>query len=128
MSSGSSDVVGLEVDALHGTGTRISGRAAGGGSAARGLLTGLDSAHPRMGHPLVRSALSTFVTTEVMDLAHHLATNVSAAGHHVSNVAATGRDSDNDGARGLSPDLAAAEASYADIDGRARISLNRSGS
>lgn len=107
--SDSADLVGLEVEALHRRGGTTTGRAASGGSAASRLVSGLDTAQGQIGHPSVRRALSAYLTSEITDHAHHLASTVTAAGHHVANVASTGRASDEAAARGLAPDLATAE-------------------
>lgn len=118
MGSESADVVGLDVDGVHHTGGTISGRAAGGGTAARRLVAGLDSAHGGLGHPSVRQALQTYLTTDVTDHAHHLAANITAAGHDVSNVAATARNSDDEGAHDLAPVLGSTESAYSSIRSR----------
>lgn len=100
---GSGGVTGVQVDGLYGTGNTIAGRSSHGGSAAKGLKEGLDSAHGQVGHPSVRSALSSFVTTDITDGANKLGTQLTSAGHNVSNVSATARNSDNTGAQNLSP-------------------------
>ena len=102
---GDSGVVGVEVEALHGTGGTIAGRAGHGHAAAKGLKEGLDAAHGQVGHPVVRAALSSFVTTDITDNANRLGDQLTDGGHNVSNVAATARDSDDEGARGLQPDV-----------------------
>lgn len=96
-----SGAIGLEVDALHGTGTTISARSTSGGAAAKGLMQGLDSAGGTVGHHAVKSALTAFVTNDVMDPATKLPVQLTDGGHNVSNVAATARDSDNAGAAAL---------------------------
>ena len=96
-----SGAIGVEVDALHGTGSTISARATGGGSAARGLMEGLESSGGGIGHFAVKSAMTAFVTNDVMDPATKLPVQLTDGGHNVSNVAATSRDSDNAGAAAL---------------------------
>jgi len=105
MSDSGSGVVGVEVESLHSTGGTIAGRAGHGHAAAKGLKEGLDAAHGSVGHPVVRAALSAFVTTDITDNANKLGTQLTSGGHNVSNVAATARDSDEDGARGLTPGI-----------------------
>ncbi|HWU23154.1 MAG TPA: hypothetical protein VN088_16570 [Nocardioides sp.] len=116
--STSADVVGFDVEALHHTGATVTARAAAGGTAARRLVTGLDSAHGGLGHPSVRQALQSFLTTDVTHHAHHLAADITAAGHDVSNVAATGRNSDDEAARDLAPHLQSTESAYTSIHAR----------
>ncbi len=96
-----SGAIGVEVDALHGTGRAISARSSGGGAAARGLMEGLDSAGGTVGHFAVKSAMGAFVTDNVMDPATKLPVQLTDGGHNVSNVAATSRESDNAGAAAL---------------------------
>jgi hypothetical protein len=96
-----SGAIGVEVDALHGTGNTISARSTGAGSAAKGLMEGLDSAGGGIGHYAVKSAMTAFVTNDVMDPANKLPVQLTDGGHNVSNVAATARDSDNAGAAAL---------------------------
>lgn len=66
----SRDVVGVEVEQLHQRGSTIDSRSTNGGSTARRLLTGLDSAYSQVGHPVVRSALRVFLQTDIVDRAH----------------------------------------------------------
>ena len=96
-----SGALGIEVDALHGTGSTISARSTGGSAAAKGLMQGLDSAGGSVGHHAVKSAMTAFVTNDVMDPATKLPVQLDDGGHNVSNVAATARDSDNAGAAAL---------------------------
>lgn len=101
-----SGAIGVEVDALHGTGRTISGRSSGGESAAKGLKEGLDSAGGTIGHFAVKSAMTAFVTNDVVDPANKLPVQLTDGGTNVSNVASTARDSDNEGAAALSAPIA----------------------
>jgi hypothetical protein len=103
-----SGAIGVEVDALYATGRTISGRSAGAGSAATSLKEGLDSAGGGVGHFAVRSAMTAFVSNEVVEPANKLPVQLTDGGANVSNVAAASRDSDNEGAAALSAPIAAA--------------------
>ena len=96
-----SGAIGVEVDALHGTGRTISARSSGGGAAAKGLRRAWTRPAGTVGHFAVKSAMSAFVTNDVMDPATKLPDQLEDGGHNVSNVAATARDSDNAGAAAL---------------------------
>ena len=67
-----SDAIGVEVSGLHGTGRTISGRSAGGEAAAKGLKEGLHSAGGSIGHFVVSSAVTSFVSDQVLDPANKL--------------------------------------------------------
>jgi hypothetical protein len=97
-----SDAIGVEVSGLHGTGRTISGRSAGGEAAAKGLKEGLHSAGGSIGHFVVSSAVTSFVSDQVLDPANKLPVQLTDGGINVSNVASTARDSDNEGAAALS--------------------------
>jgi hypothetical protein len=103
-----SGAIGVEVDALYGTGRTISGRSAGAESAAKGLKEGLDSAGGGVGHFAVKSAMTAFVADQVVDPANKLPVQLTDGGANVSNVAATARDRDNEGAAALSTPIASA--------------------
>jgi hypothetical protein len=96
-----SGAIGVEVSALHGTGTTISGRSSGADAAAKGLKEGLDSAGSSIGHFAVKSAVTAFVANDIVGPANRLPVELTDGGHNVSNVASTARDSDNDGAAAL---------------------------
>ena len=102
---GSGDVTGIEVDGLHGAGRTVAGRSTGGQSAANGLKHGLDSASGSVGHGKIKSALSTFVTNNVIDDSNLVGHQLTAAGDNVSNVASTARSSDEENARTLSTEV-----------------------
>lgn len=98
MGEGSSDVTGVDVDNLHSTGRTIAGRAGGGRVAARGITTGLDSASGLVGHSVVKSAVSQFVTNHVLDDSNLLGNHLENGG---DNVASTARSSDQEGANDM---------------------------
>ncbi|MDX6278873.1 MAG: hypothetical protein QOJ72_3001 [Nocardioidaceae bacterium] len=101
-----SGAIGVEVTGLHGTGRTISGRSAGGEAAAKGLKEGLHTAGGSIGHFVVRSAVTSFVSDEVVEPANKLPVQLADGGVNVSNVASTARESDNDGAAALSSPIA----------------------
>ncbi|KQV74930.1 hypothetical protein ASC61_07925 [Aeromicrobium sp. Root344] len=98
---GSSDVTGVEVGQLHKVGTTVSGRSTSGHAAAKGLKEGLDSASGGLGHPIVGTALTSFVNDHVLDDSGKLGNLLTDGGHNVSNVASTARNSDEAGAANL---------------------------
>ena len=104
--SGSSDVTGVEVGQLHNVGTKVSGRSDSGHSAAKGLKEGLDSASGSLGHPIVGTALTSFVTDHVLDDSGKLGNLLTDGGHNVSNVASTARNSDEQGGANLTAPVA----------------------
>lgn len=91
--------VGANVDSLHKTGGKISGRSAGGSTAAQNLSENLRTSGTSVGHGRLKGAISTFVSTGALADGRQLGTQVTAAGNNVSNVAATVREEDNEGAR-----------------------------
>jgi hypothetical protein len=103
---GSSDVTGVEVGQLHKVGTKVSGRSTGGHAAAKGLKEGLDSASSGLGHPIVGTALTSFVTDHVLDDSGKLGNLLTDGGHNVSNVASTARGSDERGGANLTAPVA----------------------
>ncbi|MEJ7634950.1 hypothetical protein [Aeromicrobium sp.] len=103
----------MEVDNLHATGRTIAGRSGGGKAAARGISTGLDSASGLVGHSMVKSAMSQFVTG-VVDDSNKLGNQLENAGDNVSNVASTARSSDEEAAA----DVQTAIAPNTEISGR----------
>ncbi|RYJ05245.1 MAG: hypothetical protein EON52_12580 [Actinomycetales bacterium] len=105
MGEGSSNVTGVDVDGLHGTGRTIAGRSEGARAAARGLSNGLDSASGSVGHGRIKSALSSFVTDHLVDDSNLLGVQLDNGGNAVSNVASTARSSDEEGARALQTDV-----------------------
>ncbi|KQY56052.1 hypothetical protein ASD11_16410 [Aeromicrobium sp. Root495] len=105
MGEGSSNVTGVDVDGLHGTGRKIAGRSEGARAAARGLSTGLDSASGTVGHGRIKSALSSFVTDHLVDDSNQLGVHLDTGGNNVSNVASTARSNDEEGARALQADI-----------------------
>jgi hypothetical protein len=115
---GSSDVTGVEVDGLHGTGRTIAGRSTGGQSAANGIKQGLDSASGLVGHSRIKSALTSFVTNHVIDDSNLVGHQLSAGGDNVSNVASTARSSDEEHAHALSPDVNLNSDTSSDLNGR----------
>ncbi len=96
---GGSNVVGANVDGLHSTGGKISGRSGGGSSAARSLRNNLDTTATSVGHGRLKGAITAYVTNGVIDSSNRLGTQLTAAGNNVSNVAATVRNEDEEGAR-----------------------------
>ena len=103
---GSSDVTGVEVSQLHTVGTTVSGRSTSGHAAAKGLKEGLDSASGTLGHPIVGTALTSFVNDHVLDDSGKLGNLLTDGGHNVSNVASTARASDEQGGANLSTPIA----------------------
>ena len=102
---GTGDVTGVEVDGLHGTGRKISGRSTGGQAAANGLKQGLDSASGSVGHGRIKSALTTYVTNHVIDDSNLVGHQLTAGGDNVSNVASTARSGDEEGAHSLANEV-----------------------
>lgn len=99
----------MEVTGLYNTGKKISGRSANGGSAAKGMREGLDTAGGKVGHSRVRNALAAFVTDNVLDQANQLPVHLENGGNSVSRVPATARDEDTSKAAGLKAPIAGAE-------------------
>lgn len=102
---GSGDVTGVQVDGLHGAGRTVAGRSTGGQSAANGLKHDLDSASGSVGHARVKSALTAFVTNNVIDDSNVVGHQLTAGGDNVSNVASTARSSDEESARSISAEV-----------------------
>ena len=111
-----SGAIGVEVSALHGTGTTISGRSTAADAAAKGLKEGLDSAGGSIGHFAVKAAVAAFVANDIVEAANKLPVQLEDGGHNVSNVAATARDSDNEGAAALSAPISEASGFSARIN------------
>lgn len=101
----SEDVIGMDVDAVHGTGQRIHGRSADVAAAAGRIRTGMVSAHDGLGHAAVKKALLNYLTDRTIGPAAALGPDVSAAGHHVANVAAVARAGDDDAADALAREV-----------------------
>lgn len=102
---GGSNVVGANVDGLHSTGGKISGRSGGGSSAARSLRNNLDTTSSSVGNGRLKGAITSFVTNGVIDSSNRLGSQLTAAGTNVSNVAATVRNEDEEGARTVQADV-----------------------
>lgn len=102
----SGDVAGVEVGQLHKVGTTVSGRSDTGQSAAKGLKEGLDSASSGLGHPIVGTALTSFVNDHVLDDSGKLGNLLTDGGHNVANVASTARNSDEEGGANLAAPIA----------------------
>jgi len=102
---GSGDVTGIEVDGLKGAGRTVAGRSSGGQSAADGLKYGLDSASESVGHGRVKSALSNFVTDNVLSDSALVGHQLTAGGNNISNVASIARSSDQENAHSLAAEV-----------------------
>ncbi|MET0819759.1 MAG: hypothetical protein ABWY58_02250 [Aeromicrobium sp.] len=102
---GSGDVTGIDVAGLNGAGRTVAGRSAGGQSAANGLKHDLDSASGSVGHARIKSALTNFVTNNVIDDSNVVGHQLTAAGDNVSNVASTARSSDEESAHAITTEV-----------------------
>ena len=118
---GSGDVTGVQVDGLHGAGRTVAGRSAGGQSAANGLKHDLDSASGTVGDARIKSALTAFVTNNVIDDSNAVGHQLTAAGDNVSNVASTARSSDEEHAHAISAEV---NSTSGEADGL-RVRINR---
>ncbi len=113
------NLVAADVDGLFGQGRKIAGRSGAGGSSAKGLRDGIDSAAGTVGHPLVRSGMASFLSG-VTDAANSFGCQIQGGGDNVSSVASTIREQDNEGAHGLQPSVTECTEIEARIHGHVR--------
>ena len=116
-----SGLIGATVDTLHSIGRNIARRSGGGGPAARMLSTSLESSAGTVGHPRVRSAITAYVTNNVVDNANLFGSQLTAAGANVSNVASTIRNEDTEGGYVLRGEVAVNSALSDRIHGNAAV-------
>jgi len=93
------DTVGVDVEGLHSTGTRMAGRGGAANTACSGIKSGFGELEGTVTHARIRSALTTYFDSFLLDGSTQLPTLVQDGGSNVAHVAVTARDSDNDAAQ-----------------------------
>lgn len=89
----------VDVSALHGAGTGMSGKSGCATTDCDGLKHGVVEAADSVGNTVVKQALNLFHDDRILDPACKLPAMIETGGHLTANTAATTRDLDNESAR-----------------------------